>query len=141
MKKIVSILAMFALAAGVAFAEAPASVNTTARSDATEVSSDTKTRTIEVEDTYTDLHPTATTVKLELEFTPLTGEVYFYYTCMAASYDQGEAMNTAIAVLQDFQADNQFTHYKYQSKDKTKYFKDGRDVKMVTYRSSVIFTR
>ncbi|WP_443736788.1 hypothetical protein [Treponema sp.] len=99
------------------------------------------TQVIKIEDKYADLHPKTKSVNLELEYTPLTGEVRFYYTCMAASYDQGEAMNTAMAVYENFAKENKFKHYSYKGKDKTKYFKDDRNVRMATYVSYVVFTR
>ena len=102
---------------------------------------DRTTQAITVEDKYADLHPKAKAVTITMSYTPLTGEVRFYYTCMAAKFDQGDAMNTAMAVFEDFAAENQYKHYSYKAKDKTKYFKDGRDVRMATYESYVIFTR
>lgn len=145
MKKIITILAVTAFVLTGVFAEDAATTDTSNKETRAELANaatpDIATRVLELEDKYPELHPKATNVKLEIEYTPLTGEVNFYYTCMAASYDQGEAMNTAIAMLKDFQADNQYMHYTYRAKDKTKYFKDGRDVKMTTYKSSVIFTR
>ncbi len=102
---------------------------------------DRTTQDITLEDKYAELHPKARTVNLSISYTPLTGEVRFYYTCMAASFDQGEAMNTAMAVFEDFAEENRYKHYTYRAKDKTKYFKDGRDVRMATYESYVLFTR
>lgn len=136
MKKILIFVTMLALTFSCAFAQEATATTTTDPS-----TPDLSTRVIDIEDTYANLHPKAATVKIQLEYVPLTGEVRLSYTCMAASYDQGEAMNTAMAVLQDFQKQNQYYHYTYKEKDKTKYFKDGRDVKMVTYKSHVLFTR
>lgn len=104
-------------------------------------SPDISTRIIKIDKDYSFYHPTATTVNIELHYTPLTNEVAFNYTCMAASFDQGEAMDTAIAVFLDFQKENQFIRYSYAAKDKVKYFKNERGIKMATYRSLVVFTR
>ena len=71
---------------------------------------DTGTQVIEIEDTYQELHPSASQVKMELEWTPLTGVVRLYYTCMASSFDRGEAMNTAIGVYEDFAVQNKYKH-------------------------------
>jgi hypothetical protein len=100
---------------------------------------DIDTEVIKIEDTYGAYHPKAKTVTIELEHTPLTGEVRLYYTCMASSFDQGEAMNTAIAVYEDFALKNKYKHYSYAGKDKTSYKKDDRGVRMATYVSHVIF--
>ncbi len=101
----------------------------------------TKIQEITIEDTYSEMHPRAKTVSLSIDYTPLTGEVRFYYKCMAASFDQGEAMNTAMAVFEKFALENQYRHYSYQEKDRTKYSKDGRGVRMATYESHVLFRR
>lgn len=142
MKKIFMILAMTAAVFAGVFAQEEDSKDKQLKAElAGAEKQDISTQVIQIEDKYADLHPSATNVTIELEYTPLTGEVRFYYTCMAASYQQGEAMNTAMAVYEQFAQDNQYYHYTYKAKDKTKYFKDGRDIKMATYRSYVIFTR
>ena len=71
-----------------------------------------------------DQHVTNKTAKVRLEYTPLTDEVRLYYTCAAVQFDQGEAMNTALAVLKDFQEKNQYYSYKYMRRDSVKYYKD-----------------
>ncbi len=105
---------------------------------------DRTTQTITVEDKYPELHPTASNVKMWLEYTPLTGEVRFYYECLAANYEQGDAMNTAMGVFQDFAAEHGYKHYYYKAKDKTKWFKDdstGVKLRMARYNSYVYFTK
>lgn len=86
-------------------------------------------------------HTTNKTASVKIEFTPLTDEAHVYYTCMAVSFDQGEAMNTVLACLQDFQAENQYYGYKYLRADSTKYFKDEKNLKWATYHSYVKFNR
>lgn len=81
------------------------------------------------------------TAKVRLEYTPITGEVRLYYTCLAVTFDAGDAMNTALAVYEDFATDNQYKHYKYMQKDKTRYYKDENGLRMAEYRSYVVFTR
>lgn len=129
MKKIVTLCAAVLLAMGLAFAQSADSVT----SSSTYV--DTSTQVRKIEDKYAEFHPTARNVELEMEYTPLTGEVIVYYTCLVASYDQGEAMNTVDAVLEDFGIENKFTRRPtFVKKDRTRYFKDGRDLKMATFR-------
>ncbi len=99
------------------------------------------TEVLQIEDKFDYLHPKAKTAKLTLEHTPLTGEVRFYYTCMASAYDQGEAMNTAMAVYEEFGEENKYKTKVYLSKDKTSYYKDERGVRMATYVSHVMFKR
>lgn len=103
---------------------------------------DTKTFVYEIEDKYAEEHPKAKSVTLSLEFTPLTGDVRFFYTCLAGSYDQGEAMNTALAVFQDVSKELNFKHYTYKAKDKVKYYKDKENnQRMAQYSSFVNFTK
>jgi hypothetical protein len=88
-----------------------------------------------------DQHTTNKTAKVEIEFIPLSDEVRIYYTCMDVTFDQGEAMNTIYACLEDFKKQNQYYGYKFLSKDRIRYYKDGRNVKMATYMSYVQMTR
>ena len=72
-----------------------------------------------------DQHVTNKTAKVELQYTPLTDEVRLFYTCHAVAFDQGEAMNTAIAVLDDFKEQHdEYYGYKYLNRDSVKYYKD-----------------
>lgn len=100
MKKILALMTALFIA-GMSFAQT--SADPTAQG--TDSYADTKTRIIKVEDKYADQHVKAKTVDLQMEYTPLTGDVIFYYVCMQSSYDQGEAMNTAMAVFEDFALD------------------------------------
>jgi len=88
-----------------------------------------------------DQHTTNKTAKVQIDYTPLTDEAHIYYTCMAVSFDQGEAMNTVLACLQDFQKDNQYYSYKYLRRDKTSYWKGDKNIKWATYHSYVKFNR
>lgn len=129
MKKIFALIAALLCFTGYAFSDEV--------SDLLKEPEDTMTRTIVPE----DQHVTNKTAKVELEYTPLTDEVHIYYTCMAVSYDQGEAMNSVLACLQDFQKQNQYYSYKYLRKDSVKYFKDDKKLKWATYSSYVKFYR
>lgn len=101
-----------------------------------------ETQTINLEDNYAELHPSANTVTLSMEYTPLTGEVRFFYQCPKASFEQGEAMNTAMGVFQDFAAEHGYKHYYYRAKDKTKYRRNSQTkVNMAVYSSYVYFTK
>ena len=137
MKRFSALVVIFAFAAGALFAQAAEDASV----EAMDSYVDTKTQEITIEDVYAEMHPRARTVSLKLDYTPLTGEVRFYYKCMAGSFDQGEAMNTAMAVFEKFAIENQYKHYAYQEKDRTKYSKDGRGVRMATYESHVLFRR
>lgn len=88
-------------------------------------------------------HVTNKTAKVYLEYTPLTDEVRVFYTCHAVSFDQGEAMNTALAVLKDFEDEHEeYFGYKYLRRDSVKYYKDeNTGFKWAMYQSHVKFTR
>ena len=142
MKKIMALVAALALTTfGVVFAQNLGGV-TSGGVEATDSYADKAIQTITLEDKYADQHPTATSVTLTIEYTPMTGDVRFYYECLAASFDQGEAMNTAMGVFQDFALEHGYRHYYYKAKDKSKYFKD-KDTKqrMARYSSMVYFTK
>ena len=79
--------------------------------------------------------------KVWLEYTPITDEVRAYYTVLAVSFDQGEAMNTVLECLRDFQVQNQYLKYKYLRKDSVKYSKDDNNMRWATYSSQVKFSR
>ena len=130
MKKIFAIAVALFCFAGVTFGDDLAEL----QKDPNAV--DLTTRTIVPE----DQHTTNKTAKVQIEYTPLTDEAHVYYTCMAVSYDQGEAMNTVLACLQDFQKEYQYYSYKYLRKDSVKYFKDN-NIKWATYHSYVKFNR
>ena len=136
MKKIFALCAAALLAVGMVFAQ---SEEITIDENPY---ADTATRVMTVDDKYPELHPHAGTVKLSLEYTPVSGEVLVYYECLAASYDQGEAMNSIDAVLEDFARDNQFTRLpKIVKKDKATYFKTDNGLRMARYRRWVRFER
>ncbi len=142
MKKIMALLVALTLTSfGALFAQNLGGT-TTGGVEQSDSYADKSTQSITVEDKYADQHPTANTVKLTMEYTPLTGEVRFYYECLQASYDQGEAMNTAMGVFQDFAAEHGYKHYYYKAKDKSKYYKDKETKqRMAQYSSFVNFTK
>jgi hypothetical protein len=85
--------------------------------------------------------PSKGLAKVQIDYTPYTDEAVIYFTIMAVSYDQGEAMNTVLECLHDFQEQNQYYSYKYLRKDSVKYFKDDKGIKWARYESHVKFAR
>lgn len=129
MKKLIAFCTIALIAVGAVFAQT---------SQESDQKVDISTVVRQLEDSYADFHPTASRVELDLEYTPLTGEVIINYTCMAASFDQGEAMNTIDAILEDFSNENQFTRKpSFVRKDRTRYYKDERGLRMASYRRCV----
>lgn len=86
-------------------------------------------------------HTTDKFAKVRIEYIPISDEVRIYYTSMYVTYQPGEAMNTVMACLKDFQKDNQYYSYKYMERDKERYFKDERGVSWTQYMSHVKFSR
>ncbi|MBR7063872.1 MAG: hypothetical protein IKI31_01765 [Treponema sp.] len=86
-------------------------------------------------------HVTDKTASVKIAYTPMYDEVRIVYTCMYVTYDKGEAMNTVLACLQDFQKENQYYHYTYLTRDREKYFKNERGYSMAQYTSHVKFSR
>lgn len=141
MKKIIALLAAALVSAASLVCAQTAGDPTAQGADSY---ADRSIQKIDVEDKYADLHPTATNVKLTIEYTPLTGEVRFYYECLAANFETGEAMNTAMGVFQDFAQEHGYKHYYYKAKDKTRYFRDsssGKNLRKAEYRSYVYFKK
>lgn len=101
-----------------------------------------KTQVITLTNPYPELHPSTSNVTVEINFIPLSDEVRIYYRCMAVSYKPGEAMNTVMACLQDFQKANGYYSYKYQQADKESVKKDKTNgMKMAEYYSRVKYFR
>ncbi len=106
-----------------------------------EVVTDTTVKIVDIEDLYADEHPSASKVTLTMEYVPSTGEVRLHYICMAGNFDQGEAMNTSIAFFEKFATENKYKHYAHREKDKTRYFKDSRGIRMTEYIVYVMFSK
>lgn len=126
----------FAVAAAALFCFAGTAVAEDA-SDLLSAPQDSLTRTITPE----DQHVTNKTASVKMEYTPLTDEVIVYYTVLAVSYDQGEAMNSILECLNDFKTQYGYYSYKYLKKDSVKYFKDEKGMKWATHRQWVKFSK
>ena len=103
--------------------------------------------TFETEKTKTQVivpkeqHIVDQTANVKLEYMPMYDEVRIYYECMYVTYDRGEAMNTVMECLLDFQKEHKYSGYKYLKDDKEKYFKDDRNRRKAQYISYVKFYR
>ncbi len=103
--------------------------------------------TFETEKTKTQVivpkeqHIVDQTANVKLEYMPMYDEVRIYYECMYVTYDRGEAMNTVMECLLDFQKEHKYSGYKYLKDDREKYFKDDRNRRKAQYISYVKFYR
>lgn len=130
MKKIYALLAVAFIAAVGVFADDIA---------VEEPPVDTTVRVIVPKEQHTPANKK--TANIKIEYTALADEVRIYYDCLDVEFDQGEAMNTILACLQDFQKDNQYFGFKYLQPDKTRYYKDSHNIKRASYMSFVKFSR
>ena len=110
MKKLLLVLTTLFLVAGSVFADQETD-EIFENMSAEERYEEQKTKTIKI--VPENQHTVDKNAKVELEFNPMYDEVRVTYTTSFASYDQGEAMNTVLAVLQDFQKEHGYTKYKY----------------------------
>ena len=86
-------------------------------------------------------HLSDQTASVKIEYMPMYDEVRIYYECMYVTYDRGEAMNTVLECLADFQTEHKYSSYRYLRDDKEKYFKDDRSRRKAQYISYVKFVR
>ena len=87
-------------------------------------------------------HSDVRTASVKIEYIRMVDEVRIYYTCMDVQFDQGDAMNTILACLKDFQAENQYFSYNFLAKDRTRFYTDSKTkMKMAQYSSYVKFHR
>lgn len=81
------------------------------------------------------------TCTIKIEYQPVFDEVRIYYECMYITYDQGEAMNTVIACLENFQKEHKYFRYRYLKDDRERFFKDETGKRKAQYISTVKFSR
>ena len=137
MKKILSILAVFAVLMGSIFAETigdnpddPFERDRFEREKLT-------TQLITPE----NQHCTDKNANVKIEYQPMHDELRIYYETLYVTFDKGEAMNTVMACLQDFVKDNKYYNYKYMEDDRIKYFKDDRGQRRAMYSSHIKLIR
>ncbi len=86
-------------------------------------------------------HTTEKTATVKIEYSPMYDEVRIYYDCMMVSYDPGEAMNSVLECLRDFQLEHKYYGYKYLKPDRLRYYKNEKGYSMAQYISYVKFSR
>ena len=147
MKKILSILAVFAVLMGSVFAETigdnpddPFERDRFEREKLT-----TQVKTFELKDGYAEIGLKEAEIdknaSIKIEYMPMHDELRIYYDTLYVTFDTGEAMNAVMAYLQKFVKDNKYYNYKYMEDDKTKPYKDDRKQRRVTYSSHIKLIR
>ena len=86
-------------------------------------------------------HCTDKNASVKIEYSPIYDEVRIYYETLYVTYDRGEAMNTVMAVLQDFQKENKYYSYKYLKPESHKHFRDDRGQRKVQWSAYLKFSR
>lgn len=79
--------------------------------------------------------------KVKIEYNPLYDELRIYYETLYVTYEKGEAMNTVMAIMEDFMVEHGYFHYRYLAKDREHYFKDDRGQRKAEYISYVKLSR
>ena len=137
MKKIVTLLALFALLVGSVFAETIGD-NPDDTFERDRFEQEKLTTQIIVPENQ---HCTDKNASVKIEYQPMHDELRIYYETLYVTFDKGEAMNTVMACLQDFVKENKYYNYKYMEDDKTKYFKDERKQRRAMYSSHIKLVR
>ena len=143
MKKILALFAVFAVLMGSVFAETigdnPDDPFERERFEKEKLTTQTITidlASVGLKDSEIDKN-----ASVKIEYQPMHDEARIYYETLYVTYDLGEAMNTVMAVLLDFQKEHKYYSYRYLKDDKEKYFKDERGQRKAQYSSYVKFSR
>ena len=86
-------------------------------------------------------HCTDKNASVKIEYQPMHDELRIYYETLYVTFDKGEAMNTVMACLQKFVKDNKYYNYKYMEDDRVKPFKDDRGQRRTLYTSHIKLIR
>ena len=86
-------------------------------------------------------HCTDKNASVRIEYQPIHDELRIYYETLLVTFDEGEAMNTVLACLQDFVKDNKYYNYRYMGKSKKKQFFDDRKQRKTVYSAHVKLIR
>ncbi len=90
------------------------------------------------EDIHPELHPLGgEKVTFEMDYTPSTEELRFYYVVPSTRYDEGEARNTVLACMEDFLKKYEFHHYSYMVPNSLRYFKSEQRITMARYQGQL----
>ena len=144
MKKIVTLLALFAVLMGSVFAETigdnpddPFERDRFEREKLTTQIITMDLTTVGLKDSEIDKNAT-----VKIEYQPIHDELRIYYETLYVTFDKGEAMNAVMACLQKFVKDNKYYSYKYMEDDRVKHnLKDERGQRRTQYSSHIKLVR
>ncbi len=143
MKKIVTLLALFAVLMGSVFAQTigdnPEDPFEREKYENEKLTTKVMTMdltTVGLKDSEIDKNAT-----VKIEYQPIHDELRIYYETLYVTFDKGEAMNAVMACLQKFIKENKYYNYRYMEDDRIKYFKDDRGQRKGMYSSHIKLVR
>ena len=143
MKKILSILAIFAVLMGSIFAETigdnPDDPFERDRFEREKLK--TEIVNYDIHDLGLGDNEIDKNASIRVEYMPMHDELRIYYYTMYVTFDKGEAMNAVKACLEKFIKERKYYNYKYMEDDKTKPYKDDRKQRRVVYSSHIKLVR
>lgn len=143
MKKLLTLLTVFAVLMGSVFAETigdnPEDPFERERFEKEKLT--TQTITMDLNDVGLSSSEIDKNATVKIEYQPMHDELRIYYETLLVTFDTGEAMNAVKACLEKFVKDNKYYNYKYMEKDKAKNFKDDRGQRKTVYASHVKLVR
>ena len=143
MKKILTLLAVFAVLMGSAFAET-IGANTDDPFERERFEKEkltTQTSTMDLNEVGLSANEIDKNAVVRIEYQPMHDELRIYYETLLVTFDTGEAMNAVKACLEKFVKDNKYYSYKYMERDKTKNVKDDRGQRKTIYSSHIKLVR
>ncbi len=143
MKKILSVLAVFAVLVGSVFAQTigdnPDDPFERDRFEKEKLT--TETVTMDLQDVGLASSDIDKNASVKVEYQPMHDELRIYYETLYVTFDKGEAMNAVKACLEKFVKDKKYYNYKYMEDDRIKYFKDERGQRKAMYSSHIKLVR
>ena len=73
--------------------------------------------------------------KIWIEYSPAYHEAHIYYETSYFTYDKGQAMNTVLAIREDFMKEKNYKHFRYREDPKEKMVKGerGKSMQYIVY--------
>lgn len=143
MKKLLTLLTVFAVLMGSVFAETigdnPEDPFERERFEKEKLT--TQTITMDLNDVGLSSSEIDKNATVKIEYQPMHDELRIYYETLLVTFDKGEAMNAVKACLEKFQKDNKYYGYKYMEKEKTKNIKDDRGQRKTVYSCHIKLVR
>ena len=143
MKKILSILALFAVLMGSVFAQTigdnPDDPFERERFEKEKLT--TQTSMMDLNDVGLSASEIDKNATVKIEYQPMHDELRIYYETLMVTFDKGEAMNAVKACLEKFVKENKYYNYRYMETDKVKSIKDDRGQRKTIYSSHIKLIR